>query len=119
MEALMLPHHHKLWLSAAVALLAAGHAAARTISIPFSASNFSDPLDIDNSYFPLVPGTTLTYKAETADGCEVDVVVVTNETRVIDGVTTRVVHDTAYEGDSCTTDPVRSRRGYAGLFRAR
>lgn len=88
----------------AVGLLASS-AYARTVSIPFSASNFSDPVTIDNSYFPLVPGTTLTYKAETKDGCEVDVFAVTNDTRVIDGVTTRVVHDTAYEGDTCTTDP--------------
>jgi hypothetical protein len=80
-------------------------APARTIDTSFSASNFSEPLTIDNSYFPLVPGTVLTYKAETKDGCEVDVFTVTNDTRIIAGVTTRVVHDTAYEGDTCTTDP--------------
>lgn len=78
---------------------------ARTIDTPFNASNFSDPLAIDNPYFPLVPGTVLTYKAETKDGCEVDVFTVTNDTRVIAGVTTRVVHDSAYEGDTCTTEP--------------
>jgi hypothetical protein len=78
---------------------------ARTIDTSFSASNFSHPLTIDNRYFPLVPGTVLTYKAETRDGCEVDVFTVTNDTRVIAGVTTRVVHDTAYEGDACTTEP--------------
>jgi hypothetical protein len=33
------------------------------------------------------------------------VITVTNETRVIAGVATRVVRDTAYEGDTCTTDP--------------
>jgi len=79
-------------LALAAALLPSG-AVARTISIPFSAANFSDPLTIDNSYFPLVAGTTYTYKAETPDGCEVDVVVVTYDTRSLDGVTTRVVHD--------------------------
>jgi hypothetical protein len=90
-------------LTVAAALLATSAAHARTVTIPFSASNFSDPLDIDNTYFPLVPGTTFTYKAETPDGCEVDVVTVTDDTRVIDGVTTRVVHDQAFEGETCTT----------------
>jgi len=90
---------------ATLALLLATPAHARSISIPFNASNFSDPLDIDNSYFPLVPGTVFTYKGETPDGCEVEVFAVTSDTRVIDGVTTRVVHDTAYEGETCTTDP--------------
>ncbi|WP_028969066.1 hypothetical protein [Sphingomonas sp. URHD0057] len=92
-------------LTVAAALLAAGPAQARTVSIPFDASNFSDPLDIDNTYFPLEVGATFTYKAETTEGCEVDVTTVTSDTRVIDGVTTRIVHDTAYEGETCTTDP--------------
>jgi len=92
-------------LTIAAALVAAGPAQARTVSIPFSASNFSDPLTIDNKYFPLVPGTTFTYVAESADGCEVDVTTVTNRTRKIDGVTTRIVHDQAFEADTCTTDP--------------
>lgn len=74
---------------------------ARTVELEFSPANFSDPLDIDNPFFPLVPGTTFVYKAETPDGCEVDVVTVTNDTRVIDGVTTRVVHDQAYEDEDC------------------
>jgi len=98
-----------IWRISAVTLagtaLSAVPANARTVSIPFSASNFSDPLTIDNSYFPLVPGTAYTYKADTSDGCEVDVLSVTYDTRVIDGVTTRVIHDQVFDGDSCTTDP--------------
>jgi hypothetical protein len=90
---------------ATLALLSATPAYARAINIPFSAANFTHPLDIDNTYFPLRPGTTFTYKAESADGCEVVVTTVTNETKSIAGVTTRKVHDTAYEGDTCTTDP--------------
>jgi hypothetical protein len=90
---------------ALTAALLAGAAHARTLTIPFSASNFTDPLDIDNNYFPLEPGTTFTYKGESPDGCEVIVTTVTSDTRTIAGVTTRVVHDTAYEGDTCTTDP--------------
>mgnify|MGYP003292333527 CR=1 FL=1 len=73
----MLPRHHKFLLSAAAVLLFSSPAAASTITIPFSAANFSDPLGIDNAFYPLVPGMTQTYVAETKDGCEVDVVTVT------------------------------------------
>ena len=100
----MLKLNYASSLALAAALLATP-AVARTISIPFSAANFSNSLDIDNSYFPLEPGTIFTYKGETPDGCEVVVTTVTSDTRTIAGVTTRVVHDTAYEGATCTTDP--------------
>ena len=93
------------WLAAFACMHASTVAEAGTISIPFSASNFSDPLTINNIYFPLVGGTTYTYKAATPDGCEVDVTAVTYDTRPIDGVTTRVVHDQVFEGDSCTSAP--------------
>jgi len=76
-----------------------------TVSIPFSSANFPDPLTIDNAYFPLIAGTTYTSTADTTDGCEVDVTMVTYDTRVIDSVTTRVVHDSVYDGASCTTAP--------------
>jgi len=92
-------------IALAATFVGPGAAMARTVSIPFSASNFSDPLNIDNSYFPLVAGTTYTFEADTKDGCEVDVFAVTYDTRVIDGVTTRVVHDQVFDGDTCTTDP--------------
>ena len=92
-------------LALAAALLAAAAANARTLSIPFSAANFPGSPVIDNTYFPLEPGTTFTYKGETPDGCEVVVTTVTSDTRTIAGVTTRIVHDTAYEGATCTTDP--------------
>jgi len=88
----------------AAAFLTSASATARTISIPFNASNFSAPLTIDNIYFPLIAGTVYTYRADTKDGCEVDVVTVTYETRDLDGVTTRKVHDSVFDGDACTTD---------------
>jgi hypothetical protein len=75
---------------------------ARTVTIPFSPSNFSDPLDIDNAYFPLVPITTFTYRAATPDGCEVTITTVTDTTEPIAGVTTRVVHDQAFDGETCS-----------------
>ncbi len=90
--------------AAAIAMLPGG-ASARELSIPFLAANFPNMPVISNNFFPLVPGATFTYEAETTDGCEVDVTIVTNDTRMIDGVATRIVHDTAYEGETCTTDP--------------
>jgi hypothetical protein len=58
-----------------------------------------DPCDfgnesIDNSYFTLTPGTTFTYESETEDGIEEIIVVVTDETKEILGVTATVVRDT-------------------------
>jgi hypothetical protein len=44
-------------------------------------------------YFPLVPGTVFTYRSKTKDGTEVEVMRVTDQTKVIQGVTTRVVQD--------------------------
>lgn len=58
-----------------------------------------DPADfvagIDNPFMPLVPGTTRTYETETDEGLETVVVTVTDETKVIMGVTCVVVRDTA------------------------
>jgi len=52
---------------------------------------------VDNPYFPLVPGTTYIYRGETEGVPTRDVMTVTNDTKVILGVTTIVVHDQAYE----------------------
>ena len=48
---------------------------------------------IDNQYHSLTPGTTFTYQSETEDGIERNEVVVTDETRIVLGVTTTVVWD--------------------------
>ena len=74
---------------------------ARDVVIPFNKGNFSDPLDIDNRYFPLVPGTIFTYRADSGNGCEEVRVEVTNRTRRVAGVRTRVVHDQAFEDPDC------------------
>jgi hypothetical protein len=56
---------------------------------------------IDNELFPLTPGTTFTY----AEGESIVVtVVVTEDTRVVMGVTCVVVRDTAREGDVVVED---------------
>jgi hypothetical protein len=92
----------KTSLAAVAALVASSPAVARTVTIPFSPANFSDPLDIDNPYFPLITGTVWTYRADTPDGCEVDVMTVTNKTKNLDGIVTRVVHDVVSEGETCS-----------------
>jgi len=52
--------------------------------------------NVDNPWFPLKPGTTLTYSG-VRDGKRMrDVVTVTSETVKIDGVPCRVVHDRVY-----------------------
>lgn len=48
---------------------------------------------VNNPYYSLTPGTTFTYQAETDEGTEKNIVIVTSETKVIQGVTTVVVWD--------------------------
>jgi hypothetical protein len=63
----------------------------------FEEAHFSNPLDIDNPYFPLVPGTTFIYEG-TSDGKPIyEEFVVTDQTKTILGVETRVVRDTNWE----------------------
>lgn len=47
----------------------------------------------DNPYFPLVPGTTFHYESETDEGLETQAFTVTSNTKIIQGITTRVVED--------------------------
>ncbi|HTG78230.1 MAG TPA: hypothetical protein VL553_01365 [Sphingomicrobium sp.] len=78
-----------------------GSASAKDLAFPFSAANFTHPLDITNTFFPLIPGTTFVYKAQSLDGCEEDDFTVTFDTKVVAGVTTRVIRDLAYEDVEC------------------
>jgi hypothetical protein len=63
-----------------------------------------DPADfvatIDNSFYPLEPGTTFVYEGQTADGPERNEVEVTHETKQILGVTCTVVHDRVWVADT-------------------
>ena len=64
--------------------------------IPTPDPNPSDFVDgIDNPYLPLVPGSVWKYTTSSPEGDETNVVTVTDRTRVVDGVTTAVVHDVA------------------------
>src|SRR5262245_64642078 len=92
--------------AAALALLLPAATSARDISIEFDAANFPAFPGInviDNSYFPLLVGTSFTYRAEGPDGCEWDVFSVTGDTKTItidgDKVRTRVIEDLAYEDE--------------------
>jgi uncharacterized protein YuzE len=60
----------------------------------FDPCDFSNEEIIDNPYLTFTPGTTFTYESETEEGTEEDIVVVTDETKEILGVTARVVRDT-------------------------
>ena len=61
-------------------------------AVQIDPANFVDK--IDNPFFPLQPGTTFTYKS--TDGSEVDLVTVTDQTKVILGVTCVVVQDNVF-----------------------
>jgi len=81
------------------------------VDIDFEDAVFTNPLIIDNDFLPMEVGTVQIYKAEGADGCEVNVVTVTNSTKTItiagnDPIEVRVVEDLAYEDDECNgADP--------------
>ena len=65
-----------------------------TTSSPPPASEFVD--EIDNPWMPWRVGTRWTFLGTTAEGTERTVVTVTDRTRVVDGVTTTVVHDVVH-----------------------
>jgi hypothetical protein len=70
---------------------------AQSIKMEFNETLFQNPLKIDNKYFPLVPGTTMIYNGTSEDGDPTrDVFVVSNDTKEILGISTRVIHDDAY-----------------------
>ena len=72
----------------------------QSATMEFNKTNFHNPLKIDNKYFPLEPGTTMIYKGTSEDGEPTrDVFVVTNDTKEILGISTRIVHDDAYVKD--------------------
>jgi hypothetical protein len=80
--------------AAATDQVAAAQAAATCRPIvPFDQGNFHDPTRIDNRFLPMVPGTQLVYRGQAGGGAHQVVFTVTDLTKVVDGVTTRVIHD--------------------------
>ncbi|MEO6473277.1 MAG: hypothetical protein ABIR57_14845, partial [Aeromicrobium sp.] len=71
-----------------------------------------DPADfstkIDNTYWPMVPGTQATFRGVDGEGSVSKITVtVTNQTKkVANGVTARVVRDTVYEDGQITEDTI-------------
>ena len=59
--------------------------------VPFRAVNFHHPTQIDNEYLPMVPGTQHVYTGTTSGGAHQIVSTVTDLTKVVDGVTARVI----------------------------
>lgn len=63
----------------------------------FNKSNFHNPLEIDNKYYSLKPGTIMTYKGTDEEGNSMlDIITVTNDTKEVQGIPTRVVNDTVF-----------------------
>jgi hypothetical protein len=60
--------------------------------------------NIDNSYFPLKPGTTFIYEGPTSGGFISNTFAVTTHTKVIDGVTCVEVHDQVFTDGVLTED---------------
>ena len=70
----------------------------------FSASTFSDPVIIDNTYLPLYPGVVQVYQAETEDGLETVVVEVLDATRIVNGIESVIVRDRVFAEDLLAED---------------
>ncbi len=75
---------------------------------------------IDNPYLPMKPGTRMVYRTTDGDEHGREVVRVTHRTRVVDGVTVRVVRDRAYVGGDLVEDTrdfyAQDRRGNVWYF---
>src|SRR5436190_7788605 len=87
---------------AAAALVATVAFLASSISAAAPASSYEPVLDpanfvavIDNPYYPLPVGRTLVYEGIKDGQTQQDTVTVTDQTRVIEGITARVVSDVA------------------------
>ncbi len=109
-----------LTVGAATAILAAPLlvGAAGTASAAPAAGRFSTT--IDNPYLPMKPGTRMVYRTTDGDEHGREVVRVTHRTRVVDGVTVRVVRDRAYVGGYLVEDTrdfyAQDRRGNVWYF---
>ena len=88
-------------LLVALVFIATRAEAGGRVEIEFDPANFSDPLTIDNPFWPLVEGTTFVYRTASGEDCEVNDVEVTSNTKTIEGVTTREVRDLVWQDDDC------------------
>jgi len=63
----------------------------------FDAQDFSEPTKITNPYYPLVPGTKFIFEGQKGNIPTRVETLVTNETKVVNGVTTVVILDKVFE----------------------
>ena len=80
----MTTHWDSVWLTTAGLVLVAttaGPAGAARLDLQFDPASFSPGAAITNPYWPLVGGATFVYSAESDDGCAVDRVRVTGDTK--------------------------------------
>jgi hypothetical protein len=76
----------------------------------FSQATFNNSLQIDNPYWPMVPGTKWTYEGENTDPetgeaeTESIIVEVLNATRTVAGVEARIVHDRVFHENLLVED---------------
>lgn len=109
-------HHRSLVTGASAILLLSlapvGAAAAASGSgrlpcpplVAFDPGNFHHPTQIDNRFLPMVAGTQHVYTGTTSQGAHQIVSTVTDLTKVVDGVTARVVRETDIQDGQVTED---------------
>jgi hypothetical protein len=93
---------------ALLALLAPQAGAVKLELMEYDQANFSDPLNIDNPFWPLIAGTTFTYVAEEDDECVLNTVYVSNEAKrnfpartVYKRAVARIVYDVEWIDEDC------------------
>ena len=70
-----------LGLGLTMLVATSGSASAKEVEFTFRPAKFTPGAAIDNPYFPLIAGTVLVYAAESVDGCEVNELRVTGNTK--------------------------------------
>jgi hypothetical protein len=72
--------------------------------VAFDPGHFHAPTEIDNRFLPMAPGTQHVYTGTTSGGAHQIVSTVTDLTKVVDGVTARVVRETDIQDGQVTED---------------
>jgi hypothetical protein len=90
--------------AAVTGAVASGFRASNATGASSDVLTLPDPADfvsvIDNPYFPLPVGRTLVYQGIKDGQSQVDTVTVTNQTKIIQGITARVVSDVSTHGST-------------------
>jgi len=101
----MTPRRSSRWIAllvVATGVVLVGASLADQTQPTFDPGNFV--AGVNHPFFPLQPGKTFHYTAQTADGTETEEMTVTNETKSIMGVSAMVVHDQVFLNGSLTED---------------